>query len=247
MDFPKQHIAMADRVIPLHYLCGYRAASSGHDGISKSILKFKQGDTLHIAAWAEVALLALQQAGLGKGDIMVRALGHQETAVLWRSDPQPMDVLCRFIAEKSGCAYSPDIIRKKWKTEKLRGMSRTQRERAMDGAYELAPVFGWGKQRLWIMDDVVTTGSTVRAIAAALLKRYPAVELRTFCLARTDGHLGDLERGLVKGEHYGWDARAGNWVVMEDPPLYGDEWLPNADNLYCPRFGDDGTWLVSNL
>ena len=159
MDFPKQHIAMADRLIPLHYLCGYRAASSGHDGISKSILKFKEGDTLHIAAWAEVALLALQQAGLDKGDILVRALGHQETAVLWCSDPKPMDVLCRFVAEKSGCAYSPDIIRKKWKTEKLRGMNR-----------------------VWIMDDVVTTGSTGRAIAAALLKRYPAVELRIFAL-----------------------------------------------------------------
>ena len=244
MNFPKQHLSIADRLIPLHYLCGYRAASRGHDGISKSILKFKEGDAMHIAAWAEVALLALRQAGLRQGDMMVRALGHQETAVLWRSEPKPMDLFCRFISEKSGCAYSPDIIRKKWKTEKLRYMNRAQRERATQDAYELAPVFGWGKQCVWIMDDVVTTGSTVRAIAAALLKRYPEVELRAFCLARTDGDYGDVERGLVRGEHYGWDVKTGNWMAMEEPTLYGKEWLPRRDNLYCPDFGNEGTWFV---
>src|SRR5690606_23571931 len=102
-------------------------------------------------------------------------------------------------------------------------------------AYELARVFGWGNKRVWIMDDVVTTGSTIRAIASALRGRYSSVELQAFCLARTDGHIGDLELGRMHGEHYGWDKQRG-WVAMEEAAVYGKGWLPAMDNLSCPVF-----------
>jgi len=93
------------------------------NGVSKSILKFKAGVAFHIATWAEVAKVALLEAGLQREDILVRALGHQQTAVLWRSEPKPMDVLCRYIAEQTGCAYVGDLLRKKRKNAKLTGLN----------------------------------------------------------------------------------------------------------------------------
>lgn len=240
----REYIDAGDCRIPLYYLGGYRSVSSGvSSGVTRSILKFKAGNALHVGAWTEAALLALLEAGLQSGDVLVRALGHQETAILWRSDPKPMDVLCRYISEKSGCAYSPDVLRKKRKTDKLTGMNRMERLRVMESAYELAPVFGWGNKRVWIMDDVVTTGSTIRTIAATLRKRYASVDLRAFCLARTDGHTGDLERGLLQGEHYDWDGQRG-WVAMEEAVGYGHEWVPAVGDLPCPVFSNVGTWLV---
>lgn len=243
MKIPKQYIAFDDQRIPLYYLCGYRSVSVGMDRISRSILKFKFGDDPHVAAWAGVSDLALQQVGLKQGDIIVRALGHQETAILRRSDPKPMDVLCRLLADKVGCDYVPDLLRKKRKNVKLTGLSRLERERTLENGYELAPVFGWGDKRVWIVDDVVTTGSTIRAIAAALGKRYASVGLSAFCLARTDGYSGLFERGLLRGENYGWDMQRG-WVAMEEAARYDDLWQPEVGNLSCPEFGDEGTWFV---
>ncbi|MGO3161894.1 MAG: ComF family protein [Sphingobacteriaceae bacterium] len=175
-----------------------------------------------------------------EGDIIVRALGHQETAILRRSDPKPMDVLCRHVADKVGCDYVSDLLRKKRKNVKLRGLSRLECERTLENGYELAPVFGRGDKRVWIVDDVVTTGSTIRAIAAALGKLYTSVGLSAFCRARTDGYSGLFERGVLQGEHYGWDMQGG-WVALEEVARYDDLWLPEAGNLSCPEFGNEGT------
>ncbi|MCT1523804.1 ComF family protein [Sphingobacterium hotanense] len=185
----------------------------------------------------------MQRIGLTEGDMLVRALGHQETAILWRSTLKPMDALCLYIAERVGCNYVPDLLRKKKKNLKLTGLSRFERERTLENAYELAPVFGWGEKRIWMMDDVVTTGSTIRAIATALEKRYPSVELKSFCLARTDGYSRDVEQGRLLGKNYGWDTSQG-WVAMEENVGYGEEWIPSIGNLSCPNLGNAGTWLV---
>ena len=95
------------------------------------------------------------------------------------------------------------------------------------------------------MDDVVTTGSTIRTIAFILRKRYASVDICAFSLVRTEGYVGDLERGLLSGEHYGWDTQRG-WVAREDDVGYGKEWIPVVGRLPHPVFSNKGTWLAGD-
>src|SRR5690606_6486925 len=125
------------------------------NGVSKSILKFKAGVAFHIATWAEVAKVALLEAGLQREDILDRALVQQQTAVLWRSEPRPMDVLCRSIAVPTGCAYVGGLLRRQRQNAKVTGLRGAPRIHTLENTYELAPVFGWGKKRVWIKADVV--------------------------------------------------------------------------------------------
>lgn len=74
------------------------------------------------------------------------------------------------------------------------------------------------------MDDVLTTGSTIRTIASTLCKRYASVDICAFCLVPTEGYVGNLERGLLFGEHPGWDTQRG-WVAREEDVGYGTEWF----------------------
>lgn len=99
-----------------------------------------------------------------------------------------------------------------------------------------------GNKRIWIVDDVLTTGSTIRTIASTLRKRYALVDICSFCLARTEGYVGDLERGLLFGEHHGWDIQWG-WVAGEEDVGYGEEWVPTAGSSPRPAFGNEGIWL----
>gem|GEM_PF-6128259 len=53
------------------------------NGMSRSVVKFKSGNSIHIATWAEVAKVSMVKVGLQKEDILVRGLSvllHKKTA-----------------------------------------------------------------------------------------------------------------------------------------------------------------------
>jgi ComF family protein len=78
--------------------------------------------------------------------------------------------LCREIARLTGLAVDAGLIRRRRRTRQQVGLSAGQRERNVEGAFAVHPealarLRGRGAV---IVDDVVTTGSTVNAVARAL-------------------------------------------------------------------------------
>ena len=90
--------------------------------------------------------------------------------------------LARMIAAELGIAVSYHHLRKRHHTEAQHHLPRKQRQQNLRGQFEAAKsVSGL---RVALVDDVVTTGSTAKALAA-LLKKEGAEQVDIWCVART--------------------------------------------------------------
>jgi ComF family protein len=83
-------------------------------------------------------------------------------------------------------------------------LARSQRTRNLSGAFRARKRSLPG--RIWLVDDVVTTGSTLREAARAL-RRAGAHRIVGVCAARTLAQVPQLRRKL--GFHRAWCARKG--------------------------------------
>jgi len=95
----------------------------------------------------------------------------------------PAAVLARVVARELSVPLDPTALVRVRDTRSQTGLGRAARRRNLRGAFRarthlLAP------PRVWIVDDVVTTGSTV-AEAARALRRAGAKEVTAVCAART--------------------------------------------------------------
>ena len=82
-----------------------------------------------------------------------------------------------------GIPVQGQLVRRCRKVHSQRGLGRAERLRNLNGVFE---VTGSVPERIAIVDDVVTTGATVRTLAA-LLQGAGAKEIQIWALARTPG------------------------------------------------------------
>ncbi|MBY0382165.1 MAG: ComF family protein [Xanthobacteraceae bacterium] len=84
--------------------------------------------------------------------------------------------LAKIIAEQSGVPMWVDALKRTRPTEQQVGLSRTERARNVQGAFEVSPdrrgqIHG---RRVVLIDDVLTSGATVDACSRALLRAKAA-------------------------------------------------------------------------
>lgn len=84
-----------------------------------------------------------------------------------------------------GLAVEHGLLRRRRNTPPQAGLSRKGRLKNVKGAFELAPGFDVAGRRILLVDDVLTTGSTLVA-CAALLKRRGAAEVSALVFSRRD-------------------------------------------------------------
>lgn len=93
----------------------------------------------------------------------------------------------RDIAEKLGHALDipvgAGVVKRVRKVQAQRGLSREARLANLRGVFEVCAVV---PERIAIVDDVVTTGATVRVLAS-VLREAGAKEIQVWALARTPG------------------------------------------------------------
>ena len=142
--------------------------------------KFRAKPELALAL-ARLLLLRLRQsASWDKPDtiIAVPLWRHRH----WRRGYNQADVLCRPLARWLNIRYQPEALRRTRPTATQHQLSARLRKQNLKNAFRLEfPVAGL---HIALVDDVVTTGSTVAELSRLLLQNG-AASVQVWCLCRT--------------------------------------------------------------
>jgi ComF family protein len=95
----------------------------------------------------------------------------------------PAALLARSVAHELGIPWDATAVERTRDTASQTELRRRQRQRNVAGAFRAVAARVDGK-RICLVDDVVTTGSTLAEVARAL-RRAGATEVRAVCAART--------------------------------------------------------------
>ena len=133
---------------------------------------------------ARLLLLAVLQArrhrALPKIDMVVNVPLYRRRH--WRRGYNQSDLLCRPLARWLGCRYEARALTRVHATAIQHQLSARLRKRNLKNAFRLElPVDGL---HIAIVDDVVTTGSTVAELSRLLLQSG-AASVQVWCLCRT--------------------------------------------------------------
>lgn len=156
-----------------------RAAVTYDDLTRKVAIRLKYGRKIALARTMARYMAPLIGPGVD-GRIIVPVPLHRGR--LWSRGFNQAAIVGREIARKTGISHAPFALRRLKRTPPLRGMSRHQRHRAVQGVFAAVPNEVQGKSVI-LVDDVLTTGSTAESCARALQKAG-AVTVELVCWAR---------------------------------------------------------------
>ncbi len=163
-----------------YYLCKYLSLQGSTDLISRSLLRFKQGLQPHLDYWIDAAVNTLRPLSPLSSTVIIRALAHQETI----ADPNAAPSLDRLARSLSGCLnlpYISTILSKTIQTPPNKRHSRDERMQHLNAAYLAAAT---PHSNFLLIDDILTTGATAKAIISALRHSNPSCQITLFTLAK---------------------------------------------------------------
>ncbi len=114
----------------------------------------------------------------------------------WRRGFNQSELLANEIARRCGVKVV-DAVRRARATAPQAGLSNTRRRENVAGAFHVPRPERIRGLRVALVDDVLTTGATANACAAAL-KRAGALRVTLLVLARADRRLGDSTGGSAR-------------------------------------------------
>ncbi len=166
-----------------YYVSYHHAMRAGYqDRISKSLNDFKEGIEPQASKWVSLAAPIICTAQ--PFDVVVRALRSVETSA---SAGLGLDRLCEAIASKSGSVYAPERLSKSRATRTLPGLGgRVARQKELADAFTFDGTGLDATARILVVDDILTTGSTLEAIAVAVRKSLPEAAIIGFVLGKSD-------------------------------------------------------------
>ena len=97
---------------------------------------------------------------------------------------QPVRAMGNVLARRLGIAFWPQALQKKKSTPPQVGLSQAQRKANLDGAFALAAGNQLSGRSVLLIDDVTTTGTTLRKCAAVLKKGGAKVTALTLAQSR---------------------------------------------------------------
>ena len=156
--------------------------NSRQEPVSRSVDEFRIDRERSVQRW--LALVPDILTGLREHDIIIRSLYCDETEVC---DASPLDRLCDAIAEGSGASYSPTRLFKSRTTHPLQGLGgHLAHLHELEGVYTFNGSGLNGAVRVLIVDDIIMTGATIEAIAAAVHAALPDAKVSACVLACAD-------------------------------------------------------------
>jgi ComF family protein len=158
-----------------------RAAVVHGELASLLVSRLKYGDRPELARFCARLMAAAGQELWEGNPVLVPAPLHRTRLIIRRYNQSAE--LARRIALLTGLELVPDLVRRTRRTRQQVGLSGEQRRRNVAGAFSVAPEAAgrYGGRRIVIIDDVLTTGSTVRAITQALRRAgFDHIDVLTF-------------------------------------------------------------------
>lgn len=160
-----------------------RAAFAYKGSAAALIKRFKFGDRPELAQFLARFMLAAEDGVLSKHAVLLPVPLHRRRLFLRRFNQAAE--LCRALHQLSGHAVLFEAVVRVKHTRQQIGLTRAGRKRNLAGAFRVpdkarAQIKG---RTVVLVDDVLTTGATVEALAR-LLKRAGAARVHVLTLAR---------------------------------------------------------------
>ena len=146
-------------------------AAAAFDDVARSLVHgLKYRDRLDLAAWMAEWMARAGAELIAEADIVVPVPLHRRR-LWWRRFNQSV-MLGRGVAERTGKRLAPMALARVRPTRQQVGLSAGERDKNVRGAFrvpveERAAIAG---RRVLLVDDVYTTGATVKAATRALLR-----------------------------------------------------------------------------
>ncbi len=166
-----------------------RAAVAFGGVVRDMVHNLKYHDRTDLAPWMARWMVRAGSELLGDADFIVPVPLHR-SRFLWRRFNQSAE-LGRHVARDTGLRFAPELVERVKLTRQQVGLHQRAREENMRGAFHVPPAFkaGLAGKNVLLVDDVYTTGATVRAAARALVRAGAGrVDVLTFARA-----LGDFQ------------------------------------------------------
>lgn len=153
-----------------------------HDGVARRMtISLKYYDRLDLARWMAGWMMRSGALLIKECDIIIPVPLHRRR--LWERRYNQAAELARFIAKRASKPYAPTVLIRVKHTRQQTDLSGKERVRNVRGAFQvpdMREVDVRGRAVL-LIDDVYTTGATVRAATRALLRAgASSVDVLTF-------------------------------------------------------------------
>ncbi|GGA91380.1 hypothetical protein GCM10011491_19260 [Brucella endophytica] len=145
------------------------------------VVGLKYHDQTNLAPWMARWMLRAGSELFADCDVVIPVPLHRYR--LWSRRFNQAAELARALARESGKPFEPEALRRVKRTRQQVGLPATERQRNVSGAFRVPPeheIKVRGRNVL-LIDDVYTTGATVKAATRALLRAdAAAVDVLTF-------------------------------------------------------------------
>jgi len=163
-----------------------RAAVRYEGAAIELVHRLKYGDRVENAALMGTLMAQAGRDLLEGADFLVPVPLHRLR--LWQRRFNQSALLAREIARRSGVPCEPLLLLRKRRTPQQVGLSRNERARNVQGAFEVPQALRaqLADKRVVLVDDVLTSGATAEACARTLLRAGAAnVDVLTFARVAT--------------------------------------------------------------
>jgi len=189
----------------------------GIDELSKSLLRFKSKLQVDVQAWIECSVVELSKI-INSNFIVVRALHGGEL----EAGNSSLDLLGVSLVKELNCQYRPQLVKKSRLTKSLKFLNKEERKAEIQGTYSFQPDDGdFRNSSFLIIDDILTTGTTLKAIGDAITATTCNTDISFYSLAYSDYQANLNQHVELSGDTYSWQHTQG-WIVAEGHAGYNE-------------------------